>query len=70
MLGICCERRDSLNLAYAGIIAPSQLLLAAVAGDVYVDLSAQITQHGDSNSLKWDIFRWSGDDEVLQKIIW
>jgi hypothetical protein len=73
MLGVCCERRDSLNLAYAGIITPSQLLLAVVSGDIYVDPSAQITQHGDSNSLKWDIFRWPGDDEVLvevQKIIW
>ena len=73
MLDVCCEGRDSLNLAYAGIIAPSQLLLAAVAGDIYVDLSAQITQHGDGNSLKWDIFQWSGGDEVLvevQKIIW
>jgi hypothetical protein len=69
MLGVCCEGRDSLNLAYAGIIAPSQPLLA-VAGDIYVDLSAQ---NGDRNSLKWDIFQWSGDGEVLvevQKIIW
>jgi hypothetical protein len=64
MLGVCCEGRDSLDLAYVSIIAPSQSLLAAVAGDIYADLSAQI---------HWDILQWSGDDGVLvevQKIIW